>query len=174
MSDDVTNEEVLIAVRELTLCIKARFDGAVASDFELDSTHGNPKVRFDPKTWRGPPCKGRKLSECPAKFLDHYAQALSNIAEKEDADRKVYRGRPASKYTRLDAARARGWALRHRLRGDVEEPAPATPRSPAFGGGGTFGRSSTFGSQGISPPPSSGDDLADDEDDDLHDDDDPL
>lgn len=79
----------------------------VASDRDLDSKYGNPKVRFDPKDWDGGTCKGRLFSECPADYLEMLANAYEYFAEKNAASDPKKAG-----YERLDAARARGWAKR--------------------------------------------------------------
>jgi hypothetical protein len=85
--------------------------GAVASDRDLDGQYGDRKVGFDPKAWAGEGSfKGARMSECPPDFLDAYADALDDLASRKDGDE--------AKWTRLDAARARGWAKRKRTQGD--------------------------------------------------------
>jgi hypothetical protein len=100
--------------------------GGVASDRDLDSEHGDPEVRRDPKDtyWIGASYVGCRFSTCPPDYLDamaKYKDACAYASEKE--------GKPEKQkyvaYDRRDAARARGWAAR--LRGGWK---------PAGGGGG--------------------------------------
>ena len=122
----------------------------VASDAELDSMRGNPEVRFIPRRWTGADCKGKRYSECEAEFLDMLAEALEWFAQREEESGAVDKnGNPKSRWTRIDAARARGWAARRRAdHGDlidekhdrpssmsrsVEVIAPASSR-PSFNG----------------------------------------
>lgn len=89
--------------------------GAVASEAELDGQYGDPEVRRDPssKYWPGQSYAGRRLSECPADYLDAYAKYKDACAWANDKDggekKKKY-----AEYDRRDAARARGWAARLR------------------------------------------------------------
>ena len=81
---------------------------AVASDADLDGTHGDPEVRAkDPRDWTGPAMKGRRFSECPPDYLDLLAQRFDYFAGQEADPKKAG-------YNRADARRARGWALRIR------------------------------------------------------------
>jgi hypothetical protein len=95
---------------------------AIASDRDLDGPYGDPVVKAkDPRDWTGPTMVGRKLSECPAEYLDMVAERLdyfcsTNTGETEDDKKKL-------KYQRLDASRARGWAARIRA-GKVKVAAP--------------------------------------------------
>lgn len=125
----------------------------MASVAEARDKYGSPKVRFDVKSYRGRSCKGLPLKECPPDFLEQYATALESIAVKEDAEGRTYKGKPASTYTRLDAKRARRWALMKRL-GDENDSEPEQQK-PAFGngapsglGGGSGFSSSGFGAGG--------------------------
>lgn len=87
-----------------------------ASDADLNGPNGNPEVRFDPKRWEGPSYKGRTFSECDPDFLDMLAETLDYFARKNDETGAVdNKGGPKSRWDRLAAARARGWA--QRLRG---------------------------------------------------------
>lgn len=93
--------------------VKQAKPAAVASDADLDGKYGDPLVRFDPRDWTGPSFKGRRMSECPAEFLDLYAQAKDYYGDKAEREQKLTeKGKPAAQYERADAARARGWAKR--------------------------------------------------------------
>ena len=85
----------------------ARAAENVASDQDLDSKYGDPKVRFDPRDWAGDSMKGRTFSQCPPEFLEMLANALEYFAEKKAATDPQKAG-----YDRKDAGRARGWARR--------------------------------------------------------------
>lgn len=89
-------------------------DKSVASEAELDQKWGDPEVRFTPRDWTGEPMKGRKMSECPAEFLDVLADTFDYFAGKAEESGELYNGKPTAPYKRKDAARARGWALRIR------------------------------------------------------------
>jgi len=108
----------------------------VADDRELDSQYGDPPVKFNPRDWTGDSYKGRHFSECPPDFLDMLASAFDYFAKKsDDAGELTAAGKPKSLYSRKDAARARGWAKRHRERGfDAEAPQLATVGDDGFGG----------------------------------------
>lgn len=81
----------------------------VASDSDLDSEHGDPAVKFDPKRWTGASHKGSSFSACAPDFLDAYAEALQWSSEHPKEGREKY-----AQYDARDAARARGWAKRIR------------------------------------------------------------
>lgn len=89
--------------------------GGVASDSDLDGQYGDPEVRRDPseKYWTGDSYTGRKLSECPADYLDAYAKYKDACAWGNDKDGSEKKKKYAE-YDRRDAARARGWAARIR------------------------------------------------------------
>lgn len=117
--------------------------GEIATDADLDSTRGNPEVRFSPKRWSGADMKGRRYSECEPEFLDMLAETLDWFASKDDEANAVDKnGNPKSKWGRLDASRARGWS--RRLRADRGESVPARGgmsagsrgAAPMGGGGG--------------------------------------
>ncbi len=103
---------------------------AVAPAHDLDGEHGDPTIKYDPKPkyWSGESFVGYRFSETSAPYLTataKYLDACAYMAEK-DADEKKQKG---AKYKRLDAARARGWALRLENGGG---PVPAvTPGSLA-------------------------------------------
>ena len=81
----------------------------VASDQDLDSQWGDPKVRFMPRDWAGDSFKGATASQCPAELCDMMANALEYFAEKNAASDPKKAG-----YDRKDASRFRGWAVRKR------------------------------------------------------------
>lgn len=89
---------------------------AIASDKDLDSKYGNPKVgKKDPRDWTGPSYTGHPFSECPPDYLEAYAGMLDWAAAKcDERGETSSNGKPLSTYKRLDAARARGWAKRNR------------------------------------------------------------
>lgn len=172
--------EVHEETRALRLLIEARAAGPIASDADVDGERGNPVAKFDPKTWKGPTFRGKKYTECPADFLDHLAAALTSIAAKEDSEKKLYKGRPASGYSRQAAARARRWAYRKRL-GWTPPEAAASALSEASAASAPFGGDAplTNGSNPFAPPPAeaapssdpevSDDELRDGADEDLRD-----
>lgn len=77
----------------------------VASDADLDGPHGDPVVKFPPKSWKGEDFAGRRLSECSTEFLLAYAEHLEWKGNSPLPGKEKY-----AKYDLLDAARARGWA----------------------------------------------------------------
>lgn len=90
----------------------------------LDSERGDFAVKAkDPRDWTGPPMTGRKLSECPATYLDLLAERYDFFNQKETDPQK-------RKYNTLDAARARGWAARIRA-GYKSTEAPAAEGFPS-------------------------------------------
>jgi hypothetical protein len=88
----------------------------VASDTDLDGQYGNPVVKAkSPRDWTGEPMLGRKFSECPPEYLELVAERLDYFAEQSEAKNELAsNGKPKAYYSRLDAARARGWAARIR------------------------------------------------------------
>jgi len=80
---------------------------------ELDGKYGNPLVRNDPPKWTGPSQRGKPYSHCPPDFLESLAGFLEWQAKKDDEQNRVdSKQRLTSTFKRLDARRARGWALR--------------------------------------------------------------
>lgn len=107
---------------------------AVASDRDLDGSHGNPVVKFMPRDWTGPSFKNRRFSECPVPLLEMIAETFDYFARvAEDKDERTSSGKPVADYKRQDAARARGWAKRIR-EGLVQPPAPE-PAAAAWADG---------------------------------------
>ena len=88
---------------------------AIASDRDLDGHYGDPTVKFNPRDWAGQSCKGRRMSECPADFLELLAGTFDYFADQaEKNNERTNGGKPVADYKRADAARARGWAKRIR------------------------------------------------------------
>jgi len=128
------NETLLVlrsidaSLKELVAIARTKRGGTasaavVADDRDLDSTHGDFVVKFDPRDWRGDSCKGLRLSQCPADFLDMLAGTLDYLAEKaERTNEQTTGGKAVAPYKRKDAARCRGWAARVR----AGKTAPAT------------------------------------------------
>lgn len=118
-------------------------DKEIASDADLDSPRGNPEVRTVPKRWTGEDMRGRKYSDCEPEFLDMLADMLDWFANKDDESGAVDKnGNPKSKWGRLDATRARGWA--RRIRADRGE-------SPRASGGGSRSSGGSSASRGSAP-----------------------
>jgi hypothetical protein len=85
---------------------------AVDADID-DPQYGDPKVRFDPRDWKGASHKGEAMSRCPPAFLRELASALEYFATKNDQNNALdAKGRPKSYWDRKDAAKARAWAAR--------------------------------------------------------------
>ena len=107
-------------------------------DADIDGPRGDPEVRFMPKRWTGPDCKGRPFSACEPEFLDLLADAYEWFAQRDDESNAVDKnGGPKSKWSRLDAARARAWSarLREQQGGGAVAPTPrartSAPSAPA-------------------------------------------
>jgi hypothetical protein len=87
----------------------------IAPAHDLDSTYGDPELRFSPRDWSGDNYKGRKFSECPPALLDEVARSLDYFALKaEEKGETTSTGKPVAPLKKKDAARARGWAKRLR------------------------------------------------------------
>ncbi len=97
-------------------------------DDVLDAPGGDPDVRFEVKAWKnngGDLMKGKKLSECPAPFLDLYAAAMESSAN--DPTKARFRDE------NLHGARiVRAWAVRLRggWRPAGSEETPPSDQSP--------------------------------------------
>jgi hypothetical protein len=105
-------------------------------DADIDGPRGDPEVRFVPKRWTGQDYKGQKFSTCEPEFLDLLADAYEWFAQRDDESNAVDKnGTPKSRWSRLDAARARAWSAR--LRGGAPAPSraarPARASAPANG-----------------------------------------
>jgi hypothetical protein len=118
--------------------LRARVDalesasGLYVSDEDLDDPrYGDPTIKFTPRKYRGPDCKGKQFSKADPAFLDAYADALAWMADHPQPEKEKY-----AAYNRRDAARARSWAKRLRT-GWQPEPSsmvgefPGDP-TPAF------------------------------------------
>lgn len=86
----------------------------VATDRDLDGKYGDPVLKFMPRDWMGESYKDRHFSECPAGLLDMVAETFDYFAGQAEAKNELYNGKPVAPYKRMDAARARGWAVRVR------------------------------------------------------------
>lgn len=102
----------------------------VAPDRDLDGKWGDPLIRFNPRGWKGPSLKDRKMSQCPAEFLDLLAEAHDWFAEKAEQNGEMTKSenpKPKGPFERQAAARARGWAKRIRAGGGAPKlPIPVT------------------------------------------------
>jgi hypothetical protein len=75
---------------------------------DLDGQYGDPILKArDPRDWTGETMVGRKMSQCPAEYLDLLAERYDYFAGNETDAKKAG-------YNRLNAARCRGWAERIR------------------------------------------------------------
>jgi hypothetical protein len=130
-SIDATLKQILAARKSAP----ASGGAAVAPASDLDSQYGDPEVRNDPRDWSGPSMKGRKLSECPADYLDMWAEMKDYFAGKERSENKMTsKGNPAWEFSLKDAARARGWSARIRAGLVEQKPEPESD----FGKGGAW------------------------------------
>ncbi|MEZ4404902.1 MAG: hypothetical protein R3A52_00210 [Polyangiales bacterium] len=125
----------------------ANNNGGGDIDIDIDGPRGDPEVRFMPKRWSGADFKGRKFSECDPEFLDMLADAYEWFAQRDDEQNAVDKnGAPKSKWSRLDAGRARAWANRlprRRRRGPRARRQPSgggmgRPSAPSYNGGGGY------------------------------------
>lgn len=106
----------------------------MADDRDLDSQYGDETIRVNrPRDWTGPDFKGRRMSECPAAYLELVAQSYDYFAKKnEAAGATTDRGKPKHIYDQRSAMRARGWAARVRS-GRVLPQAAVNGHEPAAG-----------------------------------------
>lgn len=129
MNDDTLRRieqklDELLKIAKLQPTATKEYAQKSVDDADLDGKYGNPEVRMIPSKWHGQDFKGWKYSDCPPEFLDELSGMLDAISRKQAGD-------PAkAKYadwSAKDAARARGWAERHRKNGTgpVLVPAPA-------------------------------------------------
>lgn len=98
-------------MEELYITFEAHASGRLAPAHDFSSA----KVFFDPKAWHGESCRGKDFTTCPPDFLEIYAEALQQIGEGEQEDRKLFNDKPSWVRTFRTASRARRWALRKRL-----------------------------------------------------------
>lgn len=107
--------------------------GAIASDADLDGKYGDPEIRMNIPAfkWPGEQHKGKKMSAVrDAAFLEAYAAQLEWSADEDVKKGKTYVDKKTGevkqsdgKLSRMDAARARGWAARVRA-GRITAAAP--------------------------------------------------
>lgn len=132
---DALNELVKIARARKTATADRPPARAVASARELDDPkYGDPTIKTAPRDWTGPFRSGQHMSECDPVLLDLLAERFEYFAQKNDTDRVMTdKGLPKSKYDRLAAAKARGWAARRRA--GWTPPPPPTDQwiGPEFG-----------------------------------------
>jgi hypothetical protein len=84
----------------------------VATDEELDGTHGDPMVRFTPRGF-AEVTQGRRMSELSPEALRVLARVFDSFADRADAEGTVdNKGRPKSVWEAANARLARGWAKR--------------------------------------------------------------
>lgn len=103
------------SLKQLLREMRAAKPPEMATDQELDGPHGNEIVKFLPRDWNGQDCKGSRMSDCPAEFLDQLADAYAYFARKNDEhDAKTDTGVLKSIYDRRSERRARAWAARLR------------------------------------------------------------
>lgn len=127
-SIDSTLKALLALTQQRTAQMRATAPKPVASDRELDSKYGDPKVKFMPRDWSGPSFVGRLMSECPAELLDLLAETFDYFGDKAERENEMTdKGKPVAAYKRQDAARARGWAKRVR---DGKVPAGVSGGQP--------------------------------------------
>ena len=106
--------------------------GHVASDYDLNGPYGDPEVKAkSPRDWTGPSMQGKHFSECPAEYLDLVADRLLYFAAQNAADTDPEAQKKA-RYNRLDAGRAKGWAIRIRAGYTPTPKAEAEPVADAF------------------------------------------
>jgi hypothetical protein len=104
-SIDSTLKELLA----LSKSKRAAAPSNVATDADLDGTHGDPIVKFNPRDWTGDEFRQQPFSATTPEFLDLLAKAYDSFYAKKTAEND-----PKAKWEALTAARARGWALRLR------------------------------------------------------------
>lgn len=103
-------------LKQLLALSKTAKPKEIAPASDLDGQYGDPIVKAkDPRDWTGPPQKGKRFSECSSEYLELLAARMDFFAEKAERENKLTTsGKPEAPYIRRDAARARGWAKRHR------------------------------------------------------------
>lgn len=129
------------SLKQLVSLLKVAKPKEIAPDSDLDSQYGDPMVKAkDPRDWTGPPQKGKRFSECSSEYLELVASRLDFFAEQAEREGKMAsNGKPEAPYRRRDAARARGWAKRHRegwvarQHGNGHQPEPDPVMSSEWG-----------------------------------------
>ena len=104
------------SLKALVALQRANAPKLIASNADLDSLSGNPIIRAkDPREWTGDSQVGKSLSACPPDYLDLLAKRYDYFADKAELEGTLSaQGKPVAPYDRLNAARARGWAVRLR------------------------------------------------------------
>jgi ribosomal protein S21 len=85
-----------------------------ATDADLDSTHGDPIVKFMPRDWTGDEFRQQPFSATTPEFLDMLADSYDYFARKNEEDSSNQESKKKTFYDKLNAKRARGWAARLR------------------------------------------------------------
>ncbi len=99
----------------------AKLEASAPVVADIGGPYGDPEIRKDPssKHWSGASCAGKKMSQCPADYLNAFARwkdacvymkgkELETLTDPQAiADTTKYAG-----YDRKDAARARAWAAK--------------------------------------------------------------
>jgi hypothetical protein len=93
----------------------------VADDRDLDGKYGDEEIKKDPPRWQGGESfAGRRMSECSPEFLDCFAEFKDYCADRDEEKAALATGEEQEKkakfarFSRISAARARGWAARLR------------------------------------------------------------
>jgi hypothetical protein len=124
MDLDLRLAELSGKLDEALALLRAALPKPIASDADMAGPYGDPIIKMkDPRDWTGETCVGKRLSECPAAYLDMVADRADFFAKKNDeTGAKDDKGRPKSYWDRKAAALARGWARRNRTTPPVGAP----------------------------------------------------
>jgi hypothetical protein len=117
-------DEVLKISKTTPAPLEGEYTLASVTDEELDDKYGNPEIRLVPSRWTGRDFMGWKYGDCPPEFLDEMSNMLDAIGRKQSKDPLKVRN---SRWSAKDAARARGWAARHRKNGTTGKADDAMP-----------------------------------------------
>jgi hypothetical protein len=117
-----------------------RFLGIYVRDEELDGPRGDPSVRFPPRSWRGENFLQKRYSQCSPEFLDMLAESLQWSVDNPPSDpEKLEKHRKYAAGNKKDAALARTWARRLRVREALAEVEEAKARAAALATESLFG-----------------------------------
>ena len=108
-------DDIIARLERIEALLRGSSAPQVAEDSDLDSKYGDPEVRFIPQRMKEKwgHLEGQSYSQCPVEFLEDLAGFLEWKAKKQEEGGEVTaKGQPKATYTKRDAARARGWALR--------------------------------------------------------------
>jgi hypothetical protein len=97
--------------------------GGAATLAQTQATGGDPEIKWDIKSWKGPSFKGLLASECSAEFLDAYADYHDWKADNPKDGREKF-----APYDRRTAALCRRWSIE--IREGRHEPKPRTKAAP--------------------------------------------